>query len=452
MPIGFEERRLEVETLLARGEGASARGHLLGLESSCEAMFYETSRVAELYTRAGQHAHALRCQRRASALAPQDPRVLYNLATALIAVGDLQEAERLLSRVITLDPHDCDAYYNRATLRQQTNAENHVDEILCELDRPGSPKAGEPALCYALSKELEDLGDYELSFTFLQRGASARRKRMSYRVEADEAAMQQIAESFGKSVLDRAPARKAPGPIFILGLPRSGTTLIDRILSSHSRVESLGEISDFALSMVRLLGNTPEKGELIRRAASMDFNALGDAYRSSTAGYERARPRFIDKTPINYLYLGLIRMALPEARVIHVRRNPMDSCFAMYRTLFRAGYPFSYDLGDLARYYVAYHRLMQHWRKVTPGAFIDVDYESLVANQELETRRMLEHCGLEFEPACLEFHKNEAPVATASAAQVRQPLYRSAVARWRRYEKELAPLAQMLGQAGIDVA
>ena len=150
-------------------------------------------------------------------------------------------------------------------------------------------------------------------------------------------------------------------------------------------------------------------------------------------------PRFIDKTPINYLYLGLIRMALPEARVIHVRRHPMDSCFAMYRTLFRTGYPFSYDLSDLARYYVAYHRLMQHWRKVMPGAFIDVDYESLVgesgARDAADARST---ASLEFEPACLEFHKNEAPVATASAAQVRQPLYRSAVARWRGMKRARA--------------
>jgi hypothetical protein len=204
--------------------------------------------------------------------------------------------------------------------------------------------------------------------------------------------------------------------------------------------------------MMRILGNVADKGDLIERAAAMNFRALGEAYLTSVAGYERTRARFIDKTPLNYLYLGLIHLALPGARVIHLRRHPMDSCLAMYRTLFRMGYPFSYDLTDLGRYYLAYHRLMEHWRTVAPGAMLAVDYEAVIENQEAESRRILEYCGLAWQPQCLDFHLNDAPVATASAAQVRQPIYTSSLARWRRYERELAPLAEILVQGGIDIA
>lgn len=453
MPIAFEERCREVESLLGQGDSGAARERLRDMESVSQSAHFEISRVAEFYTRAGRHADALRCQRRAYALAPRDPRVLYNLAAALVAMGELQEAERTLDSVIALDPHDCDAYYNRATLREQTPTNNHVDELLRELQSPGRPGAGEAALCYALAKEYEDLGEPARAFEYLKRGGDARRRRLSYRVELDVATMEQIVRAFDRRrFVPLPPEVRAPGPIFVIGLPRSGTTLVDRILSSHSEVESLGEINDFALALVRNLGNIPEKGELIRRAAAMNFDELGAAYRASVAGYDRKRPRFIDKTPLNYLYLGLIRLALPEARVVHLRRHPLDSCLAMYRTLFRMGYPFSYDLNDLGHYYVAYHRLMEHWRNVVPGAFLDVDYESLVAQQEMETRRVLGYSGLDWQAACLEFHRNPAPVASASAAQVRQPLYKSAVARWRRYEAELEPLSRILEAAGIDLA
>jgi hypothetical protein len=190
---------------------------------------------------------------------------------------------------------------------------------------------------------------------------------------------------------------------------------------------------------------------LVERSAQIDPGALGCAYDQSLAAYGTAKPRLIDKTPLNFLYLGLIHTSLPQARVIHVRRNPMDSCFAMYKTLFRAAYPFSYDLDDLASYYIAYYRLMEHWRAAIPHAFLDVDYEALVADQENVSRRVLEFCGLEWQPECLEFHRNESPAATASAAQVREPLYTKAVDRWRRYEHQLTPLARRLRAAGITL-
>jgi len=407
------------------------------------------TRIAEYYTHCTRHADALRCLRRATALQSYNPAYLFSLAAALIATGELEEAEQTLDQVIALDPHDYDAYRNRSTLRTQRADDNHIDEMLALLQRGVRRPAGEAQLCYALSKEFEDLGDYEQAFRYLKRGAEKRRSLMSYRVASDVSAMQTIRQVFDASLLRREQSGDPrPGPIFIMGLPRSGTTLVDRIIASHSRVASLGEINDFAYSLMRTAGGGAGKMSLIERSTTLDFERLGQRYIDSTRAYGAGTPYLIDKTPLNYLYIGLIRLALPNARIVHIRRNPMDSCYGMYRTLFRAGYPFSYDFDDLARYYVAYRELMDHWHTVIPEAFLDISYEALVVDQESVSRGIIDYCGLPWEPACLEFHRNASPVATASSAQVRQPLYRDALERWRRYEQQLQPLADRLAEKG----
>jgi hypothetical protein len=178
---------------------------------------------------------------------------------------------------------------------------------------------------------------------------------------------------------------------------------------------------------------------------------LGESYWSAIQGYGHSRAFVVDKTPLNYLHLGLIAKALPRARIVHLRRHPMASCYAIYKTLFRTGYPFSYDLEDLGRYYLAYARLMNYWRALLPGRFLDLDYEALVEDQEGTTRRLLEYCGLEWREACMRFHENPAPTATASAAQVRRPIYRESLDLWRNYRQELAPLARLLAHNGIAI-
>jgi tetratricopeptide (TPR) repeat protein len=362
-------------------------------------------------------------------------------------MGELDKAEETFTRVVEANPDDYDAWQNRSNLRRQTTASNHIADLAARLNtlRPGDP--GEIALCYALAKEYEDLGEYDASFLYLKRGADGRRKRMSYNVAGDVAIMQRIATTFDKSSKEPL-ATPRPGPIFVLGLPRSGTTLVDRILSSNSQVQSLGEINDFAFCLTRL-GKTTGKNELLEASLAIDADELGAAYMDSVANYGGEGRYFIDKTPANFLYIGLIARALPAAPIVHLRRHPVDSCLAMYRTLFRMGYPFSYDLGDLAEYYIAYHRLMEHWRALLPGRILDVAYEELVDRQVEQSRRVSDYCGLDWESACLRFDSNAAPVATASAAQVRRPIYRDAVARWRKYEKHLAPLLQRLQSAGI---
>lgn len=447
---GLDLRR--VQSLLGAGDTRAALAELAALESSGIRDPLELGRIAETYTHCGRHEDAHRCLARALAYAPANPHLLSNLAAGEIALGLLESAEKHLDQVITIEPADFDAWYNRATLRRQTRDRNHVAQLEAAISKH-APR-GDVALGYALSKELEDLGEFGRAFDYLERGARARRSQLSYRVEMDLDAIDAIIASFDASTasLARAPAGRGAGAVFVVGLPRSGTTLIDRILSSHPEVESLGELNDLPLAVMRAAGKASDRRALIAQAARCNAEALGADYLARIEGYGRRKPRFIDKTPLNFLYLGLMVRALPAARVIHLRREPLDSCYAMYKTLFRMGYPFSYDQGDLGRYYGAYARLMDHWRKLHPEAFLDLAYEDLVVAQETTTRRLLEFCGLGFHPACLDFHANTSPTSTASAAQVREPMHARSVNAARREGVRLERLREALRAGGIEVA
>ncbi len=445
----FEARLQFAKACLFNGRPDAAAEELGRLEPAAGSDPVLLQQVGECYAHVGRQANACRCYERAVTAAPDDTRARYNLAAAQVALGRLDDAEQNFTRVIEQDPHDYDAWQNRSNLRRQTPEDNHVAPLRKLLEGGVRDPAGEVQLCYALAKEYEDLGEYETSFGFLKRGADARRRLLSYRVEHDLEILGQLQVRFDAGFAARVRAgRERHGPLFVMGLPRSGTTLVDRILGSHSRVESLGEINDFALALTRLAG-TAGKQDLLNASLALDMDALGNAYVQSTRRYGSRAELLVDKTPANYLYIGLIAKALPAAAVVHVHRHPVDSCFAMYRTLFRMGYPFSYDLDDIARYYIGWHRLMQHWRRTFPGTFVDVSYEELVERQEPVSRSLVAHCGLEWEESCLHFERNSAPVATASAAQVRQPIYRDSLARWRRYERQLEPLIGRLADAGI---
>lgn len=441
-----------LECLLYCGRADRVREALAALEAEAKSSPALWASIAEFYTHLTDHAAARRCNAEAARLAPGDARFLYALASAEIATGDIERAEQHLSDVIAIDPHDYDAYRNRSTLRRQTQDQNHVAELEGMLAAGVRTPAGEVQLCYALAREYEDIGDYDRSFNYLKRGADRRRALLDYRVEGDIAALRRLTEVFDKALVrtGRNGCDEA-GAIFVIGLPRSGTTLVDRILASHPEVASLGEVNDFAWSLLHSLGRAAPKSELIELSTEVDPQRLGKRYLDGIRRYGYREPQLIDKTPLNYLYLGLIRMALPNARVVHIERHPLDSCYGMYRSLFRAGYPFSYDLDDLGDYYIAYRQLMSHWKSVLPDGFLNVRYESLVDDQEAVSREIVAFCGLDWEPACLEFHRSTTPVATESAAQVREPIHRRALGRWRHYEARFEPLARKLREAGIDV-
>jgi len=445
-----------VETSIFTGNQVKAIEVLKGTEVLAIDDPVMLQHVAEFYTHCLRYHEATRCYRRALILSKDNSRYQYNLAASLISLGELDEAESLLDSVIESDPKDYDAYQNRSTIRKQTQESNHVSALKVAISKLTDDR-GLMQLSYALAKELEDLEEYPRSFHYLAQGADVRRRRMKYKVDTDVSTMAEI-----KSVFDRGffeSLKNNPPkvdndndvPIFVCGLPRSGTTLVDRIISSHSSVTSLGEINDFAINLVRSVGRQEEKHKLVNISRELDHQVMGENYLTGVKGYGYNTSYFIDKTPVNYLYFGLIRAALPQAIIIHIRRHPLDSCYAMYKTLFRMGYPFTYNLSDLADYYIAYYDLMSHWRESLGENMFEICYEDLIEDPQNYSRVLLNHCGLEWQSACAEFHLNSSPAATASASQVRQPIYKTSVARWQCYEKELAPLIFRLKNAGIEL-
>ena len=443
------------QCLLALGRARDACEAAAAAQHSGSAEPALLDAIGTLFSQANEPQRALEAYTQAITLAPNQPHFLFNRAAVRRHLGELTEAERDYDRVIALKPDDYEAHKNRTELRTQTPDNNHTAVLEALLAKGTAAWAGEVDLRYALAKEYEDVGRYEESFQQLQQGSRLRRDHLRYDVTNDVATVDWIMEVFpaAQTAVTRDPTTTAP--IFIVGLPRSGSTLVDRILSTHSAVNSAGELPHFALAVVDSVrrqtgGSQLPRKELVARSAHADFAALGRDYLARTRAGGIEAMRFIDKMPLNYLYCGLIQRALPNARIVHVSRRPMAACYAIYKTLFRDGYPFSYDLAELAQYYAAYRRLMRHWEATLPGRIHGVSYESLVADQNGETRRLLEFCGLQWEDSCAEFHRNPAPSTTASAVQVRRPIYDTSVSQWRNYERQLAPLRAHLTAAGVD--
>lgn len=465
--LALERSPLDHGLLLARAQCLLALGRLREARAAAaqaqrnapaNALYWDA--VATTFSRAGEQWKALEAYGRALQLAPDDSRILFNRAAVRRFVGELELAECDYDSVIRRESKDYEAYKNRSDLRMQTEARNHTAELEALLRRQPLPWLGEVQLRYALAKEYEDLGRYDSAFEQLTQGSRLRRQHLRYDVAVDEQTVDWIIEAFPGSSGSFAPAASRAcasdaQPIFIVGMPRSGSTLVDRILDSHPRVTSAGELPCFAEALTdavrRRYGVPAGRRELVANSAALEFGALGHEYlaRARSAGAEGER--FTDKIPLNYLYCGLIRRALPRARIVHVTRSPMAACYAMYKTLFDAGYPFSYDQTELGRYYSAYRRLMAHWRSTLPGAIHELRYEDLIADQEGETRRLLEFCGLEWHEDCLAFHRNPSATTTASAAQIRRPLYASSVEQWRHYERQLQPLSAALGAVAAEV-
>ncbi|PHZ84591.1 tetratricopeptide repeat-containing sulfotransferase family protein [Paremcibacter congregatus] len=451
-PTSLTVQHMEAEATLLCGQLAAATKKIYALEKKAWDDARMLQHTAQLFSDLEHHTDALRCYQRARHLIGENPELLYNTAATATALGDLAGAEDLYNRVIAHTPDDYAAYYNRATLKKQTAKNNHIAEMEALRARGLNPASDPVQLGYALAKEYEDIKAYDKSFAALREAADTRRKRLSYSVTDDIRTMADIAAVMTDDFFADIPAvSEAPGPIFILGQPRSGSTLVDRILSSHSDVESLGEINDFVHAFMNIAGPARSKADLIQKTAKLDCAAIGTLYQEMIGQRRQGAQFVIDKTPANFLYIGLIAKALPTARIIHLRRHPLDNCYAMYKTLFQMGYPYSYALDDLGAYYIAYHRLMAHWRAQLPGRIHDVDYEALVTDQKTQSKRLVAVCGLDWQDACLNFHENKSASATASAAQVRHPIYTSSVEKWRHYETQLAPLKAQLAAAGIDL-
>lgn len=414
---------------------------------ACDALAYVSMNL-------GHHVRANALYRRAVELAPGTPRHWYNLAASERSFGRLAQAEAACDRAIALDEHEYRSYLLRSELRVQTPGDNHVAQLRERLSRPGLADGARVSLGYALGKELDDLQRFDEAFHWFSQAARTRRRHLSYDIAVDERKLRRIAEAFPRG----APPPRADGDdsgrfIFIVGLPRSGTTLLERILTGLPGVRSNGETDNFARALLGAsAGRTDPAGtpgpDVFERAAAADPAAVAARY-AQLAGSGRGEEFLLEKLPMNYLYLGAIRRALPRAKLLLVSRAALDSCFAMYRTLFGAAYPFSYDFEDLSRYYAAYARLAAHWRSTLGEAVHEVCYETLVAEPLATARAVACFCGLDWQDRALAVENNSAVSLTASAAQVRRPIYGSSSGRWRHYRAHLAPLIEGLRSRGI---
>ncbi|OOG65488.1 sulfotransferase [Rhodanobacter sp. B04] len=410
-----------------------------------------------VYAATHQHEQSSTILRRAVALMPDYAPYRFNLATALIAIGALDDAEQELEACIRLDPLYWRSHQTLAQLRRQTVTDNHLERLQMLLARHNGDADARLHLNMALAKEFEDIGNYPEAFEHLVQGKAAGRQSNGYTIESDERLFKAL-ETVAPGPQATTSGCLNEEPIFVIGMPRTGTTLLERIISSHPDVQSAGELQNFGMAfgyVTRSESAMLLDPETIARAGQIDWTQLGETYLSSTRPGTGHKPRFIDKLPHNFLYAGFIAQALPHARIICLRRDPVDTCLSNFRQSFSPTAPYygySFDLLDIGRYYVLFDRLMAHWQRAFPGRILEVNYETLVDEQEASSRRLLEFCGLNWDDACLHFEDNPAPVNTASAVQVRTPVYRSALQRWKKYEPQLRELLELLSSAGIHIA
>ncbi|NYZ63561.1 tetratricopeptide repeat-containing sulfotransferase family protein [Luteimonas deserti] len=410
--------------------------------------------LASIMVNCNRPAEAIGLYEQARVSLGDHPGLLYDLAVAQFFTGDFAGAELNLDRMLGMVPDAGHALYLRSTVRRQTDARNHVDALRQRLASGVGRAEWEAGAWYALGKELEDLGEHDAAFDAIVRGAAVKRSTLTYDIAAECAAIVSVCDAYSETAMNEAAAgHEAADPIFVVGMPRTGTTLLERILVQGGDVRSAGEPLDFAQLVAQYTrqaaGGRPEVSPA-EASRGIDFEALGREY-ARGASEAAGATRFIDKMPVNYLYCGLIRKALPNARILHLTRDPVDSCWAIFKTLFFSAYHFSYDLEELGRYYVAYAQAMAHWHSVMPNGILDVRYEDLVSDPEGEAKRVLEWCRLPYD-ASIRYGAapQKAAFTTASAAQVREPVHARSVGSSRRHRERLAPLIETFAAAGLQ--
>jgi len=378
----------------------------------------------------GLHAKAKQLFLRAAAARPDVPQYLFNLAATERMTGALDQAEAHCDAAIARDRHYGLAHYLRSDLRIQTAERNHIEEMEALVGEGRLTGPSEVLLRFALGKECEDLDRHDRAFEHVEAGCALQHGLLARDSAAGIGEIDGIIRAHTRRWLDTAPAGySGAAPVFVTGLPRTGTTLVERIIASHSAMHSVGETGVFAAEMHRAMATN---------SAGSDLAGIGERYMDAAAALR-------DKTLENYLYCGLIHAALPAARIILVQRHPMDACWAIYKAHFRGKFPFSYDQIELADYYLAFRRLSQHWREVLPpDVLLEVNYEDIIRDQAAASRDIIRFIGLPWEDDVMRFHESPAPSATASAVQVRRPVYASSVGKWRPHAARLAPLRARL--------
>jgi tetratricopeptide (TPR) repeat protein len=402
----------------------------------------------------GDHEKAIALYRELLDDAPGAADLQLSIAHSLKTLGRREPAIEAYRAAAALRPDFGDAYWSLANLKTYRFSDSEIARMRAEESATATARIDRYHLCFALGKALEDRGDYAESWSYYARGNELKRSDSRYRPQIIETnTRKQIEVCIRAFMASRSGEGAASAaPIFIVGLPRSGSTLIEQILASHSSVEGTQELADIPRIVVDLQGRDPDldnpryPGVLVDTKPE-DLLSLGEKYLADTRIYRTDKPHFIDKMPNNFRHLGLIHLILPNARIIDARREPMACCFSNLKQLFAAGQEFTYSIEDIARYYRTYLEMMRHWDEVLPGRILRVQHEDVVDDLEGNVRRIIDFCGLEFEPACVEFHRTERSVRTASSEQVRQPIFREGLDQWRNYETWLGPLKDALGDA-----
>lgn len=464
---GDEKRSSDIEALLRRvtelAPGHAAAWTLLG------SLLHDTERPQEAiasfrravdiepenerawaglgqdYAQIGEMERSCVAYAKSLELQPGLPGIHMSYAHALKSLGRQPEALAEYRQAIAQKPEFGEAYWSMANLKVFRFEAAEVAAMEKQVVREDLTESAKVHFRFALGKAYEDLGEYDRAWESYRAGNERQRPLVYHDPVGFEVKHERIAAVFSRDFLDSHAGEgfESDEPIFIVGLPRSGSTLIEQILASHSQVEGTLELpvlGEIAVSTGRYRRERQEFPESVRELQARDFRAYGQQYIDDTRVYRTlGKPRFTDKLPNNFSFIGFLHLIMPNARVINARRHPLDSFLGSYKQLFGKGQNFTYDLDELALYYRQYHEMMKHWHTVLPGKILDVHYEETVGDFEAQVRRILSHCGLPFEDACLRFHETRRAVRTASSEQVRQPLYTRALGTWRRYQKQLEP-------------
>ena len=433
--LRYREALIEIERIL--GAEPNRPMHLL-LKAAILAQIGETEAAIKIYDAVSKQY-------------PGQARLHLNRGHALKTVGKQAEAVAAYRTAISMQPDLGEAYWSLSNLKTFEFDDADIVRMRAGLECSVAEQEDFVHLSFALGKALEDKGEFDESYRHYSKGNAARRRTVHWDADAHHADIERIAAFFGPEFLDsrRGAGNPSPAPIFIVGMPRAGSTLLEQILASHSKVEGTMELPDI-MAIARQLRPARRRGRESGYPAALatltraDLEAIGSQYLERTAVIRSGAPYFIDKMPNNFAHIGLIHLILPNAKILDARRHPMACCFSVFKQLFAHGQTFSYSLEEIGRYYRDYVGLMSHWDSVLPGRVLRVDYEAVVEDTEEQVRRMLDYCGLEFEGGCLEFYRTERTIRTASSEQVRQPIYRSAVDQWRFYEAHLGPLKESL--------
>ncbi|AZR36671.1 tetratricopeptide repeat-containing sulfotransferase family protein [Xanthomonas vasicola] len=413
--------------------------------------------LAHVHQSLGEHADALAMMRRAQACGFDGPDFRFFLAVQLQFNGRLDDAAQALEQALLLSPGYGRAALTRARLRRQSVSSNHVDQLRQQLQRSKPESEDRAGLAFALYKESEDLGDTDAAWDALQYGNAVMHARLRHDANAEAALYAQLGALAAQGVFaaQGTDTVQGPQPIFVLGLPRSGTTVLERMLGNHSQIVSAGELNDFGHQLrwgADQAGRSLLDAGLLQAFPTLDYAQIGARYLEQTQWRAGSARWYIDKLPANAVVIGAIARALPGALIVHLVREPMAVCFSNYRALFGDSYAYSYDLHTLARHYQAYHGLMAQWRAALPGRVIDVDYAQMVRDPSTVLQQLMARCGLDIEPGQIDITRNAAASATLSSVQVREGVHSRNVEEWRRYASQLEPLRQALSAAGlIDV-